>query len=72
MLNAKCRVGRTGVFCPPGTWPLPGIRNEDGSLKHVYCEGARGHVLYWDSYGEHCSEPDCEINRVIGKPISPE
>ena len=37
--------------------------NEDGTEKHIVCEGARYHVPYWDSYGEHCTEPNCEINR---------
>lgn len=36
--------------------------NEDGTLKHIHKEGARYHVLYWDTRGTHCSEPNCEIN----------
>ena len=44
--------------------------NEDGSEKHVTCDGARFHVL---SYHYHrggmvvvkCSEPKCEINRKL-------
>lgn len=42
---------------------LPEERNEDGTLKHVVCEGARYHVLHWDGLGTHCSEPECEINK---------
>ena len=30
--------------------------------KHIVCEGARFHVLSWNTKGEHCSEPNCEIN----------
>ena len=30
-------------------------------VKHVHCEGARFHVLSW--FPEHCSEPDCIINK---------
>jgi len=40
----------------------PRVRNEDGTLEHVHCEGARFHVLWWDTRGEHCSEPECEVN----------
>lgn len=31
-------------------------------VKHVTKEGSRQHVIYWDTQGTHCSEPDCEIN----------
>lgn len=30
--------------------------------KHIICEGARFHVLSWDSNGSHCSCERCEIN----------
>ena len=30
-------------------------------IKHVHCEGARFHVISW--FPEHCSEPDCIINK---------
>ena len=30
--------------------------------KHIVKEGARYHVLWWDSIGTHCSEKDCEYN----------
>lgn len=33
-----------------------------GYVKHVRCEGARYHVLSWDSKGCRCSEPKCVIN----------
>ena len=36
--------------------------NEDGSEKHVCLDGARFHSSSWLSDGEHCSEPNCEIN----------
>jgi len=32
-------------------------------VKHIQKEGAYYHVLRWDSFGCHCSEPNCEINR---------
>ncbi len=35
--------------------------------KHIICEGARWHVLSWDSAGRHCSEADCEDNHGLGK-----
>ena len=31
--------------------------------KHIIKEGSRRHVLYWNTNGKHCSEPDCEINQ---------
>ena len=42
---------------------VPHVKNPDGSIQHVYCEGARFHVLSWSTQGRHCSEPDCEVNR---------
>jgi hypothetical protein len=33
-----------------------------GFVKHVRCEGAKFHVLRWDTSGTHCSEPDCIVN----------
>lgn len=41
------------VFCP-----VCGKQLE----KHIVKEGARYHVLWWDTLGQHCSEPRCEIN----------
>lgn len=41
----------------------PLVCNPDGSIQHVYCDGARFHVLSWSTLGRHCSEPDCEVNR---------
>jgi hypothetical protein len=32
--------------------------------KHIVKEGARYHVIWWDTEGKHCSEPDCEINHI--------
>lgn len=37
--------------------------NQDGTEKHIFQDGARFHVVHWDSHGAHCSEPNCEINR---------
>ena len=31
-------------------------------VKHVREEGSRFHVIYYDTKGSHCSEPNCEIN----------
>lgn len=39
------------------------IEKGDGTVHHVVRHGSRRHVLYWDSNGEHCKEPRCEINR---------
>ena len=33
-----------------------------GEMKHIFEEGSREHVLWWDGNGRHCSEKDCEIN----------
>lgn len=44
-------------------WDYNPEYNKDGTEKHIYCDGARFHVLHWDSNGEHCSEPNCEINK---------
>jgi hypothetical protein len=32
-------------------------------VPHITLDGARFHVLSWDSFGARCSEPRCEINR---------
>ena len=37
--------------------------NEDGTEKHISCDGARFHVVSWNQDGRRCSEPNCEINR---------
>lgn len=40
--------------------------NEDGTEKHISCDGARFHVLtYCSGFPGYmkCSEPNCEINR---------
>jgi hypothetical protein len=31
-------------------------------VKHITQEGARFHVISWDSNGRRCSEPMCEVN----------
>ena len=38
--------------------------NEDGSEKHIYCDGARFHVLWYTTAGVRCSCSNCEVNRV--------
>lgn len=37
--------------------------NKDGTEKHIVCDGARYHVLSWNSNGERCSCKNCEINK---------
>jgi len=39
--------------------------NADGTEKHIVLHGARFHVVSWDSNGQSCSEPNCEINRKL-------
>jgi hypothetical protein len=36
-------------------------------VDHIIKEGARYHTPSWDHSGEHCSEPNCEINHGPGK-----
>ena len=36
---------------------------KENKCKHIYKEGSREHVLWWDSRGVHCTEPNCEINK---------
>lgn len=43
--------------------PIFEIKKDDGSYEHLVCNGSRRHVLRWDSQGQHCSEPNCEINK---------
>ena len=40
----------------------PSERDKDW-IKHVTCDGARFHILSWDKYGKHCSEPRCIVNK---------
>ena len=40
-------------------------------VKHVRCEGARFHVLHWDTAGAHCSESDCIINKPHAANVRP-
>ncbi len=47
----------------PGTFPLPRILNEDGTLEHISCEGSREHVISFSQSGQECSESKCEINK---------
>lgn len=42
---------------------IPQIINPDGTLKHIFKEGARYHVEWWDTNGTHCSETNCELNK---------
>ena len=33
------------------------------AMKHINKEGSREHVVWWDTQGRHCSEPECEVNK---------
>ncbi len=33
-------------------------------VEHIIEEDSRFHIIWWDSLGRHCSEPDCEINKT--------
>jgi hypothetical protein len=49
----------------PDDWILAPVRETGtGWLAHVFCEGARYHLIAWDNRGPHCSEKRCEINRA--------
>lgn len=50
-------------FSPGPLVAVPRVKNPDGGIQHVYCDGARFHVLSWSTQGRHCSDPDCEVNR---------
>lgn len=39
------------------------LKTEDGYDKHIFCEGSREHVLYWDSNGTHCTHKNCIVNK---------
>lgn len=43
--------------------PIGEIEREDDTVEHLSCNGSRRHVLWWDTNGEHCTEPRCEINK---------
>lgn len=42
--------------------PIGEIEKGNGTVEHLSCHGSRRHVLWWDSQGEHCTEPRCEVN----------
>lgn len=51
------------VFRDDPRFPPPSTSSTvEGFIAHVYCEGARWHVLGWDCHGAFCSEPKCVIN----------
>ena len=37
--------------------------NEDGTEKHIKCDGARYHVISYSSNGMKCSCENCEVNK---------
>lgn len=42
----------------------------DGTEKHIFCEGARYHILSYGMEGTRCSEPKCEYNLPQDKRIA--
>lgn len=42
--------------------PIGELEKENGTVEHLVCQGSRRHVISYDTNGEHCSEPKCEIN----------
>jgi hypothetical protein len=36
-------------------------------VEHIVKEGARYHVVSYDTNGAHCSEPNCEMNKPRGR-----
>ena len=51
----------------PDLWSYDPEYNEDGTEKHIHCEGARFHVLSFTSEGTRCSCANCEINKRLGR-----
>lgn len=47
----------------PNLWRYAKELNDDGTEKHIVCEGAQFHVLSYSTQGVRCSEPNCEINK---------
>ena len=43
----------------------------DGYVKHVLCEGAREHVVSYDSAGPRCSVENCILNQRRNKNETP-
>jgi len=39
------------------------VKDGERWIKHVHCDGARFHVLWWDALGRHCFEKDCIYNK---------
>lgn len=43
------------------------VPNEPASdpnyVKHIVCDGARFHVIYWETTGKKCSCENCIINK---------
>lgn len=51
----------------PKDWvflPREKINLDEKWIRHIHCDGARFHVLWWDNKGTHCSEKDCIINKL--------
>ena len=56
-------IMRKTVVEVPDLWIYDPEYNDDGTEKHIVCDGARFHVVSWDANGARCSEPNCEMNR---------
>jgi len=39
-------------------------------IKHIIKEGDRFHVISYDGFGRHCSEPNCEVNKYNELPTT--
>lgn len=62
---------RYQTFQVPDLYSYDREYNEDGTEKHIMCEGARYHVLSYSTQGVRCSEPKCEMNRsALGKTLN--
>lgn len=48
----------------PNTWLVPRKKVDGDWIAHVSCDGARFHVLSWDTFGTRCSEKMCIINKA--------
>jgi hypothetical protein len=49
-----------------GSWPSQDTPAESDKnfVKHIHCEGAKFHVISYDTHGPRCSNPRCIINKT--------
>ena len=48
----------------PNLWHYEPEYSQDGTEKHICCDGARFHVISYSTDGARCSEPKCELNKM--------